>query len=627
MVTADFGAFPRLRLKTKPEQPRERIVVFEGGWGGNQVMFKGKYRKILIIIAVIAVVWLLAKANQAPRSGSSGSVGGGQLTLNTTEFPKSFNYFVNNTVDASIVFNLVYDTLLSIDDQTLKFKPLIAKTWTISSDKKVFTFTIDPKAKWADGKPITTADVKFTYDTVMNPKNLTSVQRMLLARFAEPEVIDGANIKFTAKTVHYNNLVALASLNVLPQHLFAGKDFNKAFNMSLPEGSGPYVLNEVKEDRYYVLKRRPDYWAAHFPDHRGMYNFAKVKFKKVDENMAFEAFKKGDFDIYTGVSAKRWVTETNSEPFKKNWIVKQKVFNYAPQGFSGLVFNMRRPPFNDLRIRQAIFNLMDRKTLLQKIMYNEYQPLNSYFPSLYTGQSANPSVNYNPVKAKQLLAEAGYTKLDKDGYLVNAAGQRLEFTINYNGESFEKHLTMMTDTWKRAGVKVNLNLMSWPTWLKQMSEYKFDAAVAVWGATLFDDPEQLWHSKHASENGGSNYPGYQNPKVDRLIESLPPIFDVAQRNKIIKQIDGIVYQDTPYALLWGANYTRVLYKNIFAMPKTILSKYGNDESNIIAYWRVDPVKLKKYNEALKRKTALPGVPVEAHYDQLASKPTDSAEKH
>jgi microcin C transport system substrate-binding protein len=575
---------------------------------------------------VAGLIWALAKANQAPRPGG-GNVVSGQLTLNTSEFPKSFNYYVNNAADALLVFNLVYDSLLGIDDETLNFRPLIAKSWTISPDKKVFTFTLDPKAKWADGKPITAVDVKFTYDTVMNPQNLTSVQRMSLARFQEPEIIDGMTIKFTAKTVHYNNFVALAFLKVLPRHLFAGKDFNKAFNRSLPSGSGPYELSEVKEDRYYVLKKRSDYWAADFPEYRGMYNFARVKIKKINENTAFEAFKKGDFDIYTGVSAKRWVTETNSEPFQKNWIVKQKVFNYAPQGFAGLAFNMRRPPFNDLRIRQAVFYLMDRETLLQKIMYNEYKPFDSYFPSLYAGQPANPPVNYDPVKAKRLLAEAGYTKLDSNGYLVNANGRRLEFTIIYNGESFEKHLTMLADIWKRAGVKVNLNLMSWPTWLKKMDEFKFDAAVVAWGASLFEDPEQLWHSKYADEAGSSNCPGYQNLQVDRLIESLPPIFDAAQRNTIIKQIDRLIYQDTPYALLWGADYTRVLYKNIFAMPKTVLSKYGSDVGDIIAHWRIDPEKLKKYNEALKRKSALPGVSLEVHYDQTVVKPTEATGQH
>ena len=250
----------------------------------------------------------------------------------------------------------------------------------------------------------------------MNPKNLTSVQRMLMERFGPPEIIDQYTIKFTAKTVHFNNLLTLATLNVLPEHLFKGKDFNKDFNMSLPPGSGPYILSEVKEGRYYTLTRRKNYWADQLPQHRD-YNFATIKTKVMDENVAFEAFKKGEFDIYDEISAKRWVTETNSERFQKNWLMKQKVYNYAPKGFQGLVFNMRRPIFKDIKVREALCYLLDRKTLIEKIMFNEYSPLTSYWPSLYgSNEESNPLIEYNPAKAKELLRAAGYTRLDQDGY-------------------------------------------------------------------------------------------------------------------------------------------------------------------------------------------------------------------
>ena len=139
---------------------------------------------------------------------------------------------------------------------TLEYMPLIAKSWEISDDKKVFTIKIDPRAKWADGKPITSVDVKFTYDTIMNPKNLTSVMRLYYCRLNPPEIIDKYTIKFTANTVHFKNLEMIAGFNVLPKHLFEGKDFNKVFNMELPPGSGPYILTEVKEGRYYTLTRR-----------------------------------------------------------------------------------------------------------------------------------------------------------------------------------------------------------------------------------------------------------------------------------------------------------------------------------------------------------------------------------
>ncbi len=580
-------------------------------------IFKKKLFLLLILavsVCSIALTIQAAAPNSAP-FGDPKAKRGGELVLHTSEFPKSFNYYVNVAADVSTVFGLVYDALIEVHPTTLEFQPLVVKSWEISADKKTFTLKIDPRAKWDDGKPITAHDIKFTYDLIMNTENMTSVHRMSLSRFEPPVVINESTIKFTAKTIHYNNFITLASFNPLPKHLFSGKNFNKAFNMKLPPGSGPYTLSEVKEGRYFVLKRRKNYWADQLPSHRGMYNFETIRFKIMDTTVAFEAFKKGDFDIFDEISAKRWVTETNSTPFQKNWIVKQKIYNYAPQGFAGLAFNMRKAPFQDIQIREAVCRLLDRKYLIEKIMYNEYQPLSSYWPGLYGNGKENDLVNYDPARAKQLLKEAGYTRLDKEGYLVNQKGRRIEFSLLYTGETFEKHMTYFVETCKQAGVKVNLQLLSWATLLKKIEEYEFDAVVMGWRATLFDDPEQLWHSKHISEPGASNLPGYKNKAVDKLIDSMPPIFDAAKRIEITKQIDHIIFKEYPYALFWGANYTKIFYKNIFGMPKTVFSKYSSGD--VISYWWYDPAKVKRYEAALKNNQALPKEPVEVHYDKIA----------
>jgi microcin C transport system substrate-binding protein len=551
--------------------------------------------------------------------GSKEAIRGGVITIHTSEFPKSFNYYINNALDASIVFSLVYESLLEMHPVTLEFMPLLAKRWEISKDKRVFTFEIDERAKWADGKPVTAYDVLFTYDTIMNPSNLTSVQRIFLSRFERPVVINERRIQFKAKSIHYNNFITLAGLSILPEHFFKGKNFNRDFNLKLPPGSGPYRMTDVKEGRYYVLERRKDYWGDLLLHHTGMYNFDKIKFKVIrDDNVAFEAFKKGDFDVFTGISAKRWVTETNTEHFRNNWIIRKKIYNYKPEGFSGIVLNTRRTLFKDKRVRKALFMLLDREELIKKIMYNEYSPLTSYWPSLYKGGKANEPVKYDPEGAKKLLLEAGYDRLDSEGYLVNKKGERLEFKIYYSSEALERQLTYYVESCKKAGVKVNLELLSWATLLKKLENYDFDALTIGWSATLFDDPEQLWHSKHVNEPGGNNLPGYSNAEVDRLIDSLPPVFDLNERIKIIKKIDKIIYDDVPYILFWGANYQRIFYKPIFGMPKTYLSKYG-DIYEFLVYWWIDPEKLEKYKKAIREKKPLPPEEVEVYYDVLEKK--------
>lgn len=584
--------------------------------GGNLAV-----KKILIsIIPFILAVSLWAEG------GDPAAVRGGVLTLHTPEFPESFNSFINNEVDVDQVTQLIYDSLLDLNPDTLEFEPLIADSWNISPDKKTFTFTIDPRAKWSDGQPITAEDVSFTYDVIMDPHNLTSVQRLFFIRFDEPVITGKNTIRFKSKNVNYLNFVTLAGMNILPRHLYQGKDFNKSFNMELPGSSGPYALTDVKDGRGYVLTRRKDYWADVLPNRAHMFNFDKIIFKVIRENdVAFEAFKKGDFDIFSGnnqLTPRHWVTETGSDKFVKNWIVKQKIYNHKPKIFVGLALNIRKPVFRDVRVRKALFMLLDRKTIIDKLLYGMAEPLNSYFPDI----SQNPAVLYDPEGAKKLLAEAGYNKLDKDGYLVNSRGERLEFSIlSVINEDIEKYLTIYAQSCKEAGVKVDLDLTSVATMTKRMDEYKFDAVRMGFSGVVFEDPEQLWHSRHADELNGNNYPGYKNPRVDALIDSLPSIFDTGERTKIIRRIDSIIYSDVPWILFWRPNFDMVFYKNVFGHPKTYVSKYGTFagvfyvDSEIICYWWYDPAKVKKLDEAEKSGAALPSEPTDVYYDKFTGK--------
>jgi microcin C transport system substrate-binding protein len=560
-------------------------------------------------------------------SGDPGAVRGGAIVINKSEFPETFNVYINPSVDSSDVFNLVYDSLLDIDPDTLEFQPLIAKSWTISPDKKTYTFLLDKKAKWSDGVSITARDVKFTYDVIMNTGNMTSVQRIFYSRFEEPVIIDDHTIVFRAKFEHYLNFANLSELNILPMHIYSGKDFNKSFNMELPCSSGPYCLTGVKEGRSYALSRSPDYWGKDLPNRAHMFNFDRIEYKVIrDNNVSFEAFKKGDYDIYTSagpsqITPRRWFTETGGEQFQKNRIIKQKIYNHFIRGFRGLALNMRRPVFSDVRVRRALCMLLDRKTIIDKIMYGFESPVNSYWP----GISDNPPLPYDPAAAKKLLIQAGYNKLDRDGYLVNKDGARLVFTIlSRQDEDSIKYLTLYVESCRLAGIKADLELTSWATLIKQIDEYKFDAVNIGWQSSIFDDPEQLWHSRHAEDTAGSNLPGFKNALIDRMIDSLSGIFSIGERDKIIAGMDRIIYPDVPYILTWDYDFFPVFYKNEFGMPKTVVSKIGkayyyNLDMQIISFWWLDPVKVKRLSEAQKNGTALLPEPVEVHYDELAAK--------
>ena len=202
---------------------------------------------------------------------------GGQLSIFAGQNPKSLNYYLDNNSFTSEFFSAIFETLIDMNPMTLKYEPKLAKKWTISENKKIFTFYLNPKARWSDGHPITAHDVKWTYDAIINPKNMTGVHKLSLERFTTPKILDKLTIQFTAKEVHWVNLGAVGGFQILPKHVFEKKDFNQ-INFTFPVVSGSYQPDQIVEGRYVSLKRRQDWWARDDIRYRGMGNFDILKF-------------------------------------------------------------------------------------------------------------------------------------------------------------------------------------------------------------------------------------------------------------------------------------------------------------------------------------------------------------
>jgi len=203
---------------------------------------------------------------------------GGELSIFAGQYSKSLNYFLDNNVLSSEIFGAMFETMLSMNPLTLEYEPALAEKWTISDDKKTFTFMIDKKARWSDGKPITAKDVKWTYATIMNPKNLTGPHKVGLERFNPPRVIDKYTIEFTAKDVHWRNLGTVGGLTILCKHAYENMDFNK-LNFEFPVVSGPYGLGKINEGVSVKLERRDDYWGRNAKSAQGKGNFQTFTFK------------------------------------------------------------------------------------------------------------------------------------------------------------------------------------------------------------------------------------------------------------------------------------------------------------------------------------------------------------
>ncbi len=547
------------------------------------------------------------KDKPSPLAGAHAQAGG-RLSIFIGPSPKSLNYYLEASSLSSEVFGLMYETLLGMDPITLEYVPGLAARWSISADKKTYTFFLDKRARWSDGKPVTAADVKWTFDAIMDPKNMTGPHKVSLARFSSPKVLDATTIRFTAREVHWKNLMALGDFLILPSHVFAGKDFNKE-NFSFPVVSGPYRMGALKQGVSLTMERRADWWNRVSPSSKGVYNFDRIVYLFYEEREnAFEAFKKGSFDLYPVYTARMWVKETTGESFDRNWIVKQRVHNSHPLGFQGFAMNMRRFPFNDVRVRKAMALLLDRPKMNATLMYNQYFLQNSYFQDLYPSPSAcpNPQTPFDKAAARKLLAEAGFRTNPKTG-ILEKGGKPFRFQFLEREQSSEKFLSIYQEDLKDVGISMEIVRKDWAAWMNDMEHFGYDMTWASWGAGLFKDPESMWSSREADRPAGDNITGFKDPRVDALIAKQKTIFDVAARHAICREIDKIIFAQYPYALLWNIDYVRLLHWNRPATPDWVLTKYG-DESSAETLWWSDPDNEAAFSDAMRKKTPLPARP-------------------
>ena len=404
--------------------------------------------KALAYIGLAALLALPATASaQAPKKG-------GTLVYAIGAETPTYDCSATDTYAGLHFLAPFYSTLLKFDLAAYpKVMGDLAESWTISPDKKTYTFHLNPEAKWSDGKPVTAQDVQFYYDVMMNPKNLTSLFRVDLARFARPEVVDDRTVRIKAEEAHWKNFWAAGGFMALPKHVWEGKDFNE-INFEFPVVSGPYRLYRNLTNRSITMQRRGDWWGRNLKINLHKYNFDYLVFRaEEDRTKALEMLKRGDFDLYPIYTSRIWVEQTPEIPqVKKNWIVRQIVYNQEPKSFQGFALNLRRPLFQDIRVREALARVLNRELMLDKIMFNQYFLLNNYYPDLYP-DNRNPDaplLSYNPDRARALLAEAGWS-VDKADGVLKKDGKAFELVILYSGEPLP-HYNIYLEDLKAVGI-------------------------------------------------------------------------------------------------------------------------------------------------------------------------------
>ena len=251
--------------------------------------------------------------------------------------------------------------------------------------------------------------------------------------------------------------------------------------------------------------RVPGWWRADFPSCRYVCNFDRIVLRYyIDNENAFEAFKKKSIDVYPVYTARIMRNETHGEKFDRNWILKRRVRNHNPVGYQGFAMNLRKWPFDDRRVRIAMAKLIDRETMNRTMMFNEYFLQRSYYEDLYdeAHPCPNPLYLFDPEGAAALLAEAGFAKNPKTGALEQN-GRAFKFTFLSRSGGDEKFLSLFNAELRKLGIEMKIERKDFAAWMRDMDAFNFEMTWQSWGAGIFKNPETAWLSTEADRKGSN----------------------------------------------------------------------------------------------------------------------------
>lgn len=530
-----------------------------------------------------------------PAIGQPGAPQGGSMSIYMPDWPATLRMIGkdSNTAFNYAVASQAYMSLLTLHPTTLDYIPQLATHWKISEDKSTYSFRINPEARWSDGTPITAQDVVASWRIRVDETLLDPSANLTYSKLEEPQVVSPYIVEVTVKEESWRNFLYFSGMNIFPAHQIGditGGEYLDQYQFGYPAFSGPYEVLEdnIVTGQSITVTRRDDWWADGNPAFAGMHNIAEFRHVVVqDINLAFEKLKKGELDYMAVPKAQWWAEDMPQlEQVQRGLLVMRKFYNDEPIGTSGIAINMDRAPLDDVRIRRALQHLYDRETMIEKLFFNEYEALNSYWQGGMYQNPGNEMIAYDELAAVELLEAAGWTEIGDDGVRVKD-GQRLSFNLSYRSALSERSLTVFQESAKRAGIELELQLLTPAAGWKNMREKEYELMSTAWGAIVFPNPESSWHSRLADMKDNNNVTAFRNSRVDELCEEYDTEYDVQRRIDLIREMDGIIYEEQPYILGWYGPAQRVAFWNRYEMPEWGIPRIS-DTSNMHSIWWVNP---------------------------------------
>ena len=478
------------------------------------------------------------------------SSSGGSLINAMAGEPSNLIAMIAGDSASSAIAGNIFNSLVKYDEN-LNYAPDLAESWKISNNQKTITFTLKKGLQWADGKPLTSADVLFTWKLITNPNTRTpyASDYQLVKKASTPNPL---TFKVTYESSYAPALDTWTSLHILPKHILRDEDINNTFFSRKPTGSSFYKLDEWISGQQVTLK-------ANNKSVLGAPLIEKLISRIIpDTSSQFLELTADNIDVMN-INP---IQYQRVFPARKDLQQKIALYKELGNGYTYLGFNLRKPPFNDIKVRQALNYAIDKDEVIKGVLLGLGEPISSpYKPGTRWN---NPNLNpypYKPSKALKLLQEAGFKK-NNDGILMkNGKPLKFEIITNQNKQR-EMTAVVIQKRLQEIGVEVSIRVIEWASFVNRFIKTgDFDVVVLGWSLSLDPDQYNIWHSSQQGP-GQFNFLGYSNKNVDKLLELGRVELNASKREKIYHKFSKYLLEDSPIIYLYAGYGLSAVHKRV-----------------------------------------------------------------
>ncbi len=509
-------------------------------------MFVIKIKRLSYLLCILIFILILvgcSKDNQKVEkmhtnvSEKEKPMSGGTLMLPITQID-TLNPILNDNRSAYYLNMLIYDGLIRFDDQG-KAQSALAKKWTVSSDGTEWIFELREDVKWHDGKPFTAEDVQFTIDVLkLNKGNKDgSIYSSFVQHIRNVEILK-SNVIAIQSDSDLNNPIELFAFPIIPKHQFkSSQDVYKKIKMN-PIGTGPYKVISNNQLDYIKLTVNDRYWGD-------KPYITKILGKRLpDKETAITSIDANEVSIAEPVSFD-W------EKYNENKTLT--IYEYITDEYEFLGFNFNHSILKDKKMRKALAYGIDRHEIVNQVYLGHATVTDvPIYPDSFAYYEEAKKIGINLSKSKKLLSEAKWQNRDKDKWLEDEKGKKLELTLMVNEDNDLRVRTadLIASQLQKLGIKVTVDKVGWEIYQKRIASGKFDMVLGGW---KLNNNLDLRFAFHSDAIGTTNFIRYTNQKMDTLLNAIASEKIEREREKKLNQMQNLLVEELPYFSLFFKN--------------------------------------------------------------------------